>query len=306
MRTGKTTVRAVGILMVVGVAGVGWGQQGAAEREAEVRAREEAMAKQQADAAAHAAKAAAEQRAVAEQAAQRAPAQLARIVPLEGVGFERVYFTMQVALGRFGAETVEIWGDGTCRYLRVQGDGKVHLITEHKLAAERVRRLSGLLAKTEWLTNKEGANRLVADGVAFTARVMRELRTGTSEAVAFMNTAEGAYKELALFILGIEHQEVLYERLTTADEQAFGELGRYLNGEKPAVEVDLGRYRERMVQVVRNPVDTEEWQVTTAVRAIGFYKATGERKAVEALAADRSSRVRAAVAEALAELDKVK
>jgi RNA polymerase sigma factor (sigma-70 family) len=209
-------------------------------------------------------------------------------------------------------ETVRVSADGTCLYevpgLPARGETPAWSAARivHKLPAERLRELNGMLKSTDWLAKAAKERpQMHHDRCEITlqrqGKATRLVLTGQSE----------PYAKLLTFFRSVAAQEYLIYRLEwvpVAMTEARRELDNLIAAElgepfaRPPLAIDLARYIRWATRQVRNPFDKSADAVRTAVRLVGLLKLESEREYLADLASDRDRRVREAVAQAVGRL----
>jgi RNA polymerase sigma factor (sigma-70 family) len=213
-------------------------------------------------------------------------------------------------------ESVRVRGDGVCEYRVEERPARGEqprwdaAYLEHRLDTDRLRRLEGLLKKTDWLTapGYEGpAGHTDATRYSLTLK-----RKGETRAIAIDGEKGEPYKSLQAFFHGIALQENLLYRLERLPGKeradACRQIDEYVRAEqggpygKPPFEIDLRRYEPTFRRCVRYSFEHPREELVPAVRLLGHLRSAPEREYIAALANDRDADVRTAVAEALGRL----
>lgn len=316
----------IAVLMVVAFAGGGLltyrtalgtvaAQEGQGGADAEAAARAKA-------AAAEAARAAAAREAAAKAAREKeSPTVPAPAVGGDGkvVDFEQVSISIRPSgLNPRQPESIMVYaggarGDGFCEYRVEERAARGDIdkwdagYLSHTLDPKRLLRLEELLKKTDWLTaaGHEGpANALHA--TKYTLAVKRKGKTRT---VTLDGEKGEPYKSLVTFFHGIALQEDLVYRLERLPlrehNDACRQIELYVLAEKggpyakPLFEIDMRRYVPTFQRYVRNPHTHSREELTPALRLLGHLRSEIDREYIAALANDRDTYIRIAVAEAL-------
>jgi hypothetical protein len=209
-------------------------------------------------------------------------------------------------------ETVRVSANGTCLYevperpVRAETPAWSGARIIHKLPAERLRELNGLLKSTGWLEQAPKERpQLHHERCEITLE-----REGKPTRLVLAGESE-PYAKLLTFFRSIAAQEYLIYRLEwvpAAKTEARQELGNLIAAElgepfgKPLLAIDLTRYTPWATRHVRNPFDKSADEVRTAARLVGLLKLESEREYLADLASDRDRQVRTAVAQAVGRL----
>jgi hypothetical protein len=209
-------------------------------------------------------------------------------------------------------ETVRISANGTCVYevpgrpARGETPAWSGARIIHKLPAERLRELNGLLRSTDWLLKApEERPQLHHDRCEITLK-----REGKPTRLVLAGESE-PYAKLLTFFRSVAAQEDLIYRLEwvpAAMTEARRELDNLIAAElgepfgKPLLAINLTRFTPWATRQVRQPFDKSADEVRTAVRLVGLLKLELEREYLADLASDRDRQVRTAVAQAVGRL----
>jgi len=209
-------------------------------------------------------------------------------------------------------ETVRVSADGTCLYevperpAREKTPAWTGARIIHKLPAERLGELNGLLKGTGWLGKAPNERpQLHHDRCEITLK-----RQGKPARLVLAGESE-PYAKLQTFFRSVAAQEYLTYRLEWVpaamiearrdlDNLVAAELGEPFG--KPLLAFDLRRYIPWATRNVRNPFGKSADDVRTAVRLVGLLKLESERDYLADLASDRDRDVRTAVAQAVGRL----
>src|SRR5262249_22653601 len=178
----------------------------------------------------------------------------------------------------------------------------------HEMGLERLRRLEGLLKKTDWLAAPH-QKRPVLHPTKYSLTLKR---AGQTRTVDIEGDLAEPYAALVSFFRDIAEQEHLVYRLQLGSAkgsyQACAQIEHYVLAvqggryAKPPAELDLARYVPACQLFVRDAYRHSREEVAPGVRLLGHLRVESDREYIAALANDRDMNVRIAVAEALGAL----
>ena len=238
-----------------------------------------------------------------------------RTKPAVQVEGERADFeSISVVIRGFwvGNRSITIRGDGSYDFELIQspqlGNHKVNYQTNYRLRPEHLKRLEELLKATNWLT-ASGTGRNATDATQY---VLNLVRGGQHQTVTCLPIARSkAYDSLIKFIERINRQEWLHYNanyvprgMRMVVHELESELSA-LQGEPYSVYAPVLDY-QRLVPTFKrtlgDPTDRSTDEVVIAIRLFNYLGLKSQRNHIVALANDRDSSVRKAVANALPQL----
>ncbi len=211
-----------------------------------------------------------------------------------------------------GNRTITIRGDGSYDFELIRspqlGNHKVNYQTNYRLRPEHLKQLEELLKETDWLA-APGTGRYATDATQY---VLTLVRAGQQKTITCHSVDRSkSYNSLVKFVERINRQEwLLYNAnyVPSGMRMVVHELGselRALQREPNSVYVPVLDY-QRLVptfkRTLSDPTDRPADEVVIAIRLFSYLGDKSQRNHIVALANDRDSSVRNAVANALYQL----
>jgi len=187
-------------------------------------------------------------------------------------------------------------------------------VATYRIGPAHLRQLDKLLGATGWLTRGGKVEPYLKDRTHYALDLTRGGKTITTTCYG---DQEQAYADLILFLRRISNQEWLLYQLGKDAGYRFKPahtIGLQLDAAvaKPGLRkphdpvLDFHRFRPPLAAWLAAPVGRKSIELITAAKLMGYLKIQSQRKALEALAANRTirePRVRQAALRALAQLD---